>query len=119
MGERNHGRIQLFAGESFGLKVDAQGRIGRRFFLVDFVQARSGGLRGAWGVHPKLSWREKLQVEKVMIGQGVEFRGYLLLERVVGNRAGNLYASVLGSFHFNGFTGVSMQAIQLVENGDL
>ena len=119
MRERNHGRIQLFAGKTFGLKVTAQCGIRGRFPLVDFIDPRGGGLGTARGMHPQLLWREKLKVEKLMVRQRSQFRGYLRFERVVGNRARNLDMSVLGSFHFNRFTGVSMQAIQLIENGDL
>ncbi len=47
MRERNHGRIQLFAGKAFGLKVAAQCGIRSRFPLVDFIDPGGQGLRGA------------------------------------------------------------------------
>src|SRR5271170_4640326 len=63
--------------------------------------------------------REKLKVEKPMVGQCAQPGSDLGFQRVVRDCARYAKGSVIGSLDLNGLCGVSAQAIELIEYGDL
>src|SRR5271156_5138326 len=71
------------------------------------------------GMHPQFMRREKLKVEKPMVGQRAQPGNDLGFQRVVGNCTRYPKSSVIGSLDLNGLCGVRSQAIELIEYRDL